>query len=761
MMIFPETFEQKLGFDAIRRALSENCLCSSGRSRVGKIVFSADYSLITSLLEQTEEFRQLLLSNDPFPSQDYMDLTGELNRISLEGTFIDPENLAFLKTSLVVISEIISFFRSDNKEKYKRLGELAEGLVVDKNIIRRVDKIIDERGLIRDEASPELKRIRKDRIVKQSTVEKKIKEKLKIALKSGWTPDDAGVTVRNGRLVIPLLTSYKRQIPGFVHDESATGQTVYLEPAEVLEINNEIRELDYAERREIVRILTDFTIFIRPQIPGLILAYDFLGTIDFIRAKALYAVETGAALSKVILDKPHLKWSGAVHPLLFLSHRHHSKIVVPLSIELNDNQRILVISGPNAGGKSVCLKTTGLLQYMLQSGLLVPVDESSEMGLFQSIFIDIGDEQSLENDLSTYTSKLMNLKFFINHLDKNSLFLIDELGTGTDPSLGGTIAEASLEKINKSKAFGVVTTHYSNLKTLAGKTPGIVNGAMLFDSEKMIPLYQLMTGQPGSSFAFEIAGQIGFPEDVLKNAAEKTGQSQLDFDRQIRNLETEKSEVIKKADEFKVADSFLQDVIRKYQDLTADLEKNRKEILLKAKEEARELVEKSNKLIEKTIKEIRENQAEKSKTKKAREELNGLKEKLAPDKPAAQPITNPPTHQLTSLSSHQLASSPAHQLTTDLPRKTYLDDLNNKLRDFQLNLDIRGYRADEAFAAVQRYIDDAVMLGITEVRILHGKGNGVLRQVTREYLASVKEIKAFKDEALERGGAGITLVTFR
>jgi len=761
-MIFPDKFEEKLGFDAIRHTLSEKCLCPLGKSKVEKITFSSDLTSIAILAGQAEEFRQILLFEEHFPSQDYLDMTRELDRVILEGTFMEPENLSALKLSLIVINEILSFFHSHGKGKYPLLGDLSKDLLIEKTIISHIEKIIDERGLIRDDASPDLKKIRKNRLVKQGAVEKKINEKLKIAVKSGWTPEDAGITIRNGRLVIPMLSAFKRQIPGFVHDESATGHTVYLEPADVLEINNEIKELDYAERREIVRILSEFTGFLRPHIPGLLQAYDFLGTIDFIRAKALFALEINACLPKIILDKPHLRWSMAIHPLLFLSHRRQQKTVIPLTIELTPDHRILVISGPNAGGKSVCLKTVGILQYMFQCGLLVPLNENSEMGLFRNIFIDIGDEQSLENDLSTYTSKLLNLKFFINHLDKHSLFLIDELGSGTDPSLGGTIAEASLEKMNHSNAFGVVTTHYSNLKTLASGTPGVINGAMLFDNVKMIPLYQLMTGKPGSSFALEIARKIGFPEDVLKNAEKKTGHSQLDFDRQIRDLETEKSEISKKSDEFRVADSFLQELIKKYQDMTLDLEKNRKEILQKAKDEALELVNKSNRLIEKTIKEIRESQAEKSHTKAAREELAGLKAKLAEDQSSSPPHhdTAAPKHPVTISSPQPGIRMPLPHVTPESPLNPYLDEMNRKLQDYRLTLDIRGHRADEAFSVLQRYFDDAILLGIPEVRILHGKGNGILRQITREYLSALKEVKKFHDEELERGGSGITVVTF-
>jgi DNA mismatch repair protein MutS2 len=453
-----------------------------------------------------------------------------------------------------------------------------------------------------------------------------------------------------------------------------------------------------------------------------------------------------------------------VHPLLFLSHEKLKKQVVPLTMTLTEKQRILVISGPNAGGKSVCLKTVGLLQYMFQSGILPPVKEDSEFGIFQRIFIDIGDEQSLENDLSTYTSKLNNIKFFIEHLNDQSLFLIDEFGTGTDPSLGGAIAEASLETINLKKAYGVVTTHYSNLKLLAGRVPGIINGAMLFDTARLRPLYQLRTGKPGSSFAFEIARQIGFPEDVLKKASAITGKSQLDFDRELQDLEVEKDKLIKKSTEVYVADEFLNELIQKYKTLTENLEKSKKEIIQKAKDDALKILNTSNSIIEKTIKEIRESQAEKEKTKSARTNLIKLKEKLVEEPPAPTPQRSGKEEVFHSLSSIKLPGDNGQKPSTDRPRgpyQSFYDDLHKKLQTFQMTLDLRGKRADEAHSLIQRYIDDALLLSIPEVRILHGKGNGVLRQITRDYLATVKEVKKYHDERIEAGGAGITVVYFK
>lgn len=716
--------------------------------------FSADLSVIRLLLGQTEELRLILLSQEQFPSQDYYDLREELLRIRIPGTFMEPENLSLLKLSLSSISLIVEFFKRHPKDDYPYLSSLAEEISVDKDLIQEIERIIDNKSQVRDDASSELKKIRKDKKSKLASVEKKIVQSLKLARQSGWTPENAELTLRDGRLVIPLLNTHKRKIQGFVHDESATGQTVYLEPADVLETNNEIRELDYAERREIIRILTAFADTLRPQSEELRYAYTFLGDIDFIRAKAMLAIRINGILPANISGKPGFEWNEAIHPLLYLAHSRQKKNVIPLSITLEPDNRILIISGPNAGGKSVCLKTVGLIQYMFQCGILPSVREDSSFGIFRHIFIDIGDEQSLENDLSTYTSKLLNLKFFLENLDKNSLFLIDEFGTGTDPALGGPIAEASLEEINRKQAYGVVTTHYSNLKLLAGRVPGILNGAMLYDTAKMKPLYLLKMGKPGSSFAFEIARQIGFPSEVLKSAASKTGTSQLDFDRELQNLEVEKTEMVQKSTELRVADDFLNEMITKYKKLNEELEVSKKKIILKAKEEAKHILDDSNRIIEKTIKEIRENQADKTKTKEARQEIEELKKKIEiPSE--TEDDKGPKKKKMVTI------NTPRSTVTPRGPYQSFYDDLQKKLSTFELTLDLRGKRAEETFSILQHYIDDAILLSIPEVRILHGKGNGVLRQITRDYLSHIKEVKKYGDEALERGGGGITVVNFR
>jgi DNA mismatch repair protein MutS2 len=757
-VVFPSNFESKIGFDGIRALLREYCL-GPGRAHIAGINISDNVDEIKELLGQTEEMRRILISEENFPSQDYYDLTEELVRIRIAGTFIEPEQLSLLKLSLSSIRLILDFFRKHPEEQFPYLSSLAGEINIDPAIIKSIEKIIDEKSQVRDDASANLKKIRKDKKSKLAAVERKIFESLKLARKSGWAPENAELTLRNGRLVIPLLNTHKRKIQGIVHDESATGQTVYLEPAEVLETNNEIRELDYAERREIIHILTTFANSIRPDCEDLIAAYNYLGIIDFVRAKANLAIKINGILPSTISAEPCIHWSEAIHPLLYLAHSKQKKKVVPLSIDLDQENRILIISGPNAGGKSVCLKTTGLLQYMFQCGILPSAREESVFGIFKNIFIDIGDEQSLENDLSTYTSKLLNLKYFIENLDASSLFLIDEFGTGTDPALGSPIAEASLEEMNAKKAFGVVTTHYSNLKLLAGRVEGIQNGAMLYDTAHMKPLYLLKSGKPGSSFAFEIARQIGFPEEVLNAAASKTGTSQLDFDRELQNLEAEKMQMGQKSTELRVADDFLNEMITKYKKLNEELEMSKKEIIRKAKEEAHDILENSNKLIERTIKEIRESQAEKEKTKEARKEIEVSLTPPAPSPPGEGERANKVRTGKKKFVKLDLTENVKPVVRR--PYQSFYDDLQRKMMQFQLTLDLRGKRAEETFSILQRYIDEAVLLNIPEVRILHGKGNGVLRQITRDYLSKIKEVKRFGDERLEGGGAGITVVSFR
>lgn len=809
-MIYPGDFEEKVGFDQIRIKLKQFCLSRMGEDYVDKIRFSSNHELILKLLIQVHEFSSILRFSENFPSHDYFDLRPEFSRIRINGTIIELAALFDLKASLVTITDILFFFKKSEPEQFQTLKELGANLYLDKGILQRIDAIVDERGKIKDGASKKLKEIRTELRKKQGQIDRKIIQSLNHAKSEGWTAADVEPTLRNNRLVIPVQATHKRKLKGFIHDESATGQTVYIEPAEIFDANNEIRDLENAEKREILKILLEFTDFLRLHLDDLRLAYQYLGLIDFIRAKAKLAIEIEAQ-TPVFINTQIINWVKARHPILFISHKAQKKKVVPLDIQLDKNQRILIISGPNAGGKSVCLKTVGLTQYMLQCGLLPSLDESSETGIFDNLFINIGDEQSLENDLSTYSSHLLNIKHFILNSNEKTLFLIDEFGTGTEPQLGGAIAEAALEKLNENKSFGVITTHYSNLKLLADSQEGIVNGAMLFDTTQMQPLYQLRIGRPGSSFAFEIAKNIGFPKVVLQNAANKTGKTQLDFDQQLQQLEVDKLSLQRKEEEINVADGFLAEMVSKYENLLEEIQNSKKEIISKARTEALQLIENSNQLIERTIKEIKESQADKEKTKALREKVRQKSDELkritskSIDKKnkktlsKVQEVEEPldmiikigdsvkikeqdtigevteinddeavisfnsikfrtPLDRLRKVSKKQ-----ARQETrsTKSSYSSVINELNDKMASFNLSIDVRGKRADEALNEVGRYIDEAILLSVKEVYVLHGKGDGILRKIIRDYLNTVDQVKKSYDQNLERGGNGITVVELR
>ena len=806
-MLYPSDFEEKIGFTQVRELIHDACLSDLGKLEAKELLFSTDHQDVLRRLQETEEFRQVLLSQDSFPSQDYFNTIPLLTQLRIENTCPEPEQLSELRLALSTFIDIVRFFNDERKETYPRLwNHLEESTKVEvqstnastkyegrirqpaSGIRELIDRVLDDKSQVRDSASKELAEIRKGINRLQGGVEKRMNQIFKEVRKSGWIDEGAEVTLREGRLVIPFRSAHKRRIRGVVHDESATGQTVYVEPVELFEMNNEIRELYYAEKREIIRILTDVAVSIRPHIEELTDINYLLGNIDFIRAKARIAIKVGGVLCNHIVNHPHIQWFEAVHPLLYLSHKKAKRSVVSQEISLSAEQCVLVISGPNAGGKSICLKTVGLLQYMLQCGILPPAREDSEFGIFRKIMIDIGDEQSLENDLSTYTSKLLNMKFFLENLDGHSLFLIDEMGTGTDPSVGGAIAEAALLSMVGTGAYGVVTTHYSNLKLIASQIPdaryqmpdkksgdqtsgikdqasgirypgsGILNGAMLFDTRNMKPLYKLKIGKPGSSFAIEIATSIGFPEEELQQASELIGGSQLDFERQLQALEQEKEDVTKRSGELHVADDFLDEMIIKYEKMIDEIERSKMEILEKAREEAHQLLKDSNKLIEHTIKEIRETQADKERTKKARSAIQDARTAIAPDTPKS-----PKGDLLPSGSDLNLlkeVSSLPFRGGTGRGKSGVSEIISSKQESFTLTLDLRGKRVDEAFLELQRFIDDAILLSIREVWILHGKGTGALREVTRNYLNGVKEIKSFNDEALERGGAGVTVAVF-
>jgi DNA mismatch repair protein MutS2 len=806
-MLYPTTLESKLGFDKIRELIKQACISPLGQDYVDRVRFSDNHALIDKLLRQTYEFKQIVQYESDFPQSNYIDVREQLSRARVEGLALTEAEFFDLKLALRTIQECLRFLeKREDESPFPYLQELAGPVAVDKNLVASLDRIIDDRGLVRDSASPELSSIRRRIISEQANLRKRLDTIVRQARQNGWIPDDLNLTVRGGRLVIPIAAEHKRKIKGFVHDESQTGQTVFLEPAEVFDANNEVRELEYAERREIYRILLALTDQIRPHLEGLKRAVNFLGQIDFIRAKAKLAIQLDAGMP-MFHNRPVMNWTNARHPLLHLSFARQGKSVVPLSIELNEHQRILIISGPNAGGKSVALKTIGLIQYMLQCGLLVPLVEYSDVGVFQNLFIDIGDEQSLENDLSTYSSHLTAMKQFLIGAHKRTLFLIDEFGTGTEPGLGGAVAESILEDLNKSGAYGVINTHYTNLKVFADKTPGLVNGAMRFDGEHLEPLYQLETGRPGSSFAFEIAQKIGLPKGVIDRAKEKLGTQQVNFEKLLKELDIEKRVFAEKNLEISINQRKVAQQLAEYTALKTKLDNEQKQLINDAKQKAKALVQEANQRIESTIREIKENKAEREPTKQIRQELERFEQKalkpevIAPvEKP--KPVepefetdngvisvgsyvriigqnaigevlslrgkdaevrigdlkTNIKLNRLEKVSKRTFKE--ATDVRDDRPRSQGMD-MNEKMLNFSFNLDIRGKRGEEAIGEVDRFFDDALMLGYPELRIVHGKGDGILRTLVRNHLRGYKQVGKMEDEHADRGGAGVTIVKMK
>lgn len=814
------TIEDKLGFTKIRELLAAECTNALAERMVQEMAFSDSYDRVVRELQQTEEFRQILVLENSFPSQDFFDLTDELVRLRLAGTVIELEALFDLRCSLHTIGECLRFLLRDEPIRYPLLYELAKRVDWDPAITKALAKIVDDKGEIYDNASPLLLDIRRQMARKRNEVDVQINRQLAHAKREGWAPDGAEVTIRNGRMVIPMLDTHRRKIKGLIHDESATRQTAYLEPSEVVELNNDLRELEFAEQREIHHILARFTEMLRPQLDALINAYWFLARVDFIRAKARLALTLRCG--RPIVDSiPKINWLDARHPLLYLNRKDE---VVPFNISLNDESHILIVSGPNAGGKSVCLKAVGLIQYMLQCGMLVPCRETSEFGIFDTIFIDIGDQQSIDNDLSTYTSHLQSMKQLLETADGNTLFLLDELGGGTEPRSGCAIAEALLEELYRRHAFGVVTTHFADLKLMADHCPGIINGAMLFDTEQMKPLYRLSIGHPGSSFAFEIAKNIGFPSDVLEVAAGKVGGQMLDFEHQLQQMELDKQEIARRQTELNVADAFLAEVTEKYQRLNQQLQEKRHEILSAARKEAQQILSDANRTVEQTISSIKEAKAEREPTLKARQQMKAEVERIALDQErhdeemthlgtqsAGQLLNNGKqpegrevddgeevpiavgsivridgqdtfaqvvelkgkkavvesnsirmTIALNRLKGTKKKVIPVEKLSHQNSRfQSIYDDINEKRKVFNPTIDLRGQRADEALANLQHFLDDAQLLSEKELRILHGKGYGILKQIIRDYLQANRDVQSFRSERLELGGDGITVVQLK
>ena len=789
-----------------------------GKALVEQMCFSDRKEQIEEAQKEVAEFMRIMREEE-FPDNRYTDARPFLSKIRIEGLFLDIPELVALKNSLESLHAILRFFQGKT-ETYPVLTAKAGQIQLFPYVLQRLDSIVSKHGTIKDNAS-ELGEIRRQILKKQSGISRRMQALLQDAQTEGWAEKDTAIAIRDGRMVIPVPAAYKRRVNGIVHDESATGKTSYIEPTEIIETNNEIRELQLEEKREITRILRKFADDIRPYIEDLIPAYDFLAFVDYTKAKALFGIEMDA-ISPVFTSAPEMLWYEARHPLLYLSFKNTDKTLIPLRIEINEEQRIILISGPNAGGKSVCLQTAGLLQYMFQCGLPVPVSEASRFGIFKKILIDIGDEQSLENDLSTYSSHLINMKNFVRYGDRDTLVLIDEFGTGTEPMLGGAIAEAILHALNDHHVKGVITTHYTNLKHFASATPGIENGAMLYDNHRMMPLFQLEIGKPGSSFAFEIAKKIGLSKEILDEAASKVGEEHIHYDKHLKDIARDKRYWEEKRKKIHENEKRLDEVVEKYSQELQEASRLRKEIIKEAQEKAKELLAEANKTIENTIRKIRENQADKEKTRKLREEMEAQKQKLFAEEEEEKRLKQKiekikkrenrkkkETPQTSPLSSHQpaeiqlqkgdfvklpnqavgeileikdknavialgnirtnvsvdklekvSANQVKKQIRTSSPSvyPDFRENISQKRLLFKPEIDVRGMRGEEALQKVTDFLDEAVMLDSKNLRILHGTGTGALRQIIRQFLSTNPLVGSYADEQVQLGGAGITVV---
>ena len=859
-MIYPKNYESKIGFDEIRHLLKEHCLSSLGKEKVDELAFSDDAVTVNDWMQQIREFRRLMQATEQMPMNYFFDVRESVARIRLENTHLEEDELWDLRRSLETIGVIVNFLNKNNGDEefpeynYPALRQLAKDVQTFPAIIRRIDSILDKFGKIKDSATMTLAGIRHEMEQTAGSISRTLYTILHAAQRDGLVAQDTAPTLRDGRLMIPVAPGLKRKIRGIVHDESATGKTVFIEPAEVVEANNKVRELEAAERREIIRILTVFSDELRPHVQEVLDSYQFLATIDLIHAKAEMA-EQMQAFEPEVKAEPQIDWIRAIHPLLQRSLAKQDKKVVPLDIRLEGRSkteegrsktlgRLLIISGPNAGGKSVCLKTVGLLQYMLQCGLSIPIGDRSTVGLFQNIMIDIGDEQSIADDLSTYSSHLLNMKNMMKQANNRTLLLIDEFGGGTEPAIGGAIAEAVLKQFWKKETFGIITTHYQNLKHFAEDHEGVVNGAMLYDRHQMQALFQLSIGQPGSSFAIEIARKTGIPEEVISDASEIVGSDYIQSDKYLQDIVRDKRYWEGKRQTIHQHEKSLEGHIQRYETNLEEIERERKAILNRAKQQAEELLAEANRKIENAIREIKEAQAEKEQTRLIREELQefreqvqnddtrglmseedfakklrqmeerkarkaqrkerkGEEERAASEKLAARAKanlndTNRPLEkgdsvrikgtnsvgeiesiqgkqatvvfgglrskvkleQLERAAKSQTTSSPADKhahlaiQTSHMTRAT----MEDRRQNFHQDLDVRGMRGDEAIDAVMHFIDDAILIGLSRVRILHGTGTGILRQLIRQYLNTVPNVKKAKDEHVQFGGAGITVV---
>ena len=797
-MLYPKNFENKISFDQIRVLIKERCVSQQGSELIDAMAFSSDFDVIVLSLTQIEEMMTLLSeTGEGLPLGSLADLRPAFARTQADGTFLDVKDVVDLRLNVSTLRAVTTYLRARDAERFPALIKMTESVELFPDIEREIERIINKYGEVKDTASPQLAEIRRSILSAQSSISKTLNAILRQAQASGIVDKEAAPTIREGRLVIPVSAMNKRKIQGIIHDESATGKTAFVEPTAVVEVNNRLRELENEERREIIRILVEFTNLVRPYYEAIAQSVYFLAEVDALRAKSQFSISI-RAIKPYLVSECEVDWHEARHPLLEMSLIRQGRKIEPLTIKLTRKQRILLISGPNAGGKSVCLKTVGLLQYMLQCGLPIPLHERSRAGLFKSIFIDIGDEQSIENDLSTYSSHLLNMKNCIKFSNGKSLLLIDEFGTGTEPQLGGAIAEAVLDRFNKNKVYGVITTHYTNLKHFAAQTEGIVNGAMLYDRNQMRPLFMLSIGTAGSSFAIEIARKIGLPEDVIAAASEMVGSEQVDFDKHLQDVARDKRYWEHKRQQVKDKEKRLQQLTERYEQLIEGMRVKEKETLRQAKQEAAEILSQANKEIEKTIRIIKETQADKEATRKSREEVGKLREKMergaqqsAPKK--QQKPLQPGEHvqivgqnvigklleiqgktaivafgqikstvalnRLERVSAGQ--AKQAEQRMQANRESNATTDIRNRQLTFKQEIDVRGMRVDEALQAVVYFIDDAAMVSASQVRILHGTGTGALRQAIRDYLHQASMVKSYRDEHVQFGGAGITVVEMK
>ena len=833
-MNYPINIEQKLAFDQVRASVLQKCLTESGKTEINKLKFLVDYKKIEKELSIVDEMREIIVLDYNFPLSYFDDLSKIFEKLEIEDAVIELSEIVSLKKFLDVLRSVLRFFEDERNQKFKHLAELSSKPIIHKYVSDQINGVINSKGTVKDNASPELFGIRKTIRVKQNEVSKKLNAVYSRIKQSGWLSADISTTIVNGRLVVPIDSNHKRKITGMVHDVSATGKTSYIEPSEVLNLNNEIVDLEYQERQEIERIIKQVCDNIRPYIYDLKQAFYFLSLIDMYRAKAKYAVDINA-IKPAVYPEAQINLVRARHPLLYLTLRKENKDIVPLNIRFNENDRIALISGPNAGGKSVALKTVGILQLMLQYGFLLPVGGATEMGVFNDVFIDMGDEQSMDNDLSTYSSHLMNMKHFLKNCNNKTLILIDEFGTGTEPKLGGAIAESVLEQLNKTGTFGVITTHYSNLKHLAASKKGLVNAAMMFDNQKMQPLFQLELSQAGSSFAFEIARKIGLPEEVLKSASAKVGKEQVDFDKHLREVLRDKKYWNEKRYKIRQEEKQIDSLVNELSKNMDDIKAIKRRTISDAKKEASELLNSVNKKVEKTIRDIRNSQAEKEKTKAIRQEFETFRQEIISQKEKEQESVilkkiellkkrrdkkeeqrkeqkqnqNKPSKtnniqkinevehndfvvgsfikvkstetygeilkisgkkaqisigsmqmniaigklELVGRKEYKRKAPPIKKSSTVL----FTNSSEKKLL-FSAHVDLRGLRVDEAIQKLTRFIDDAITTNSSELKILHGTGTGALKIAVREYLNTINLVKSFKDEQLELGGAGITVV---